>query len=165
MRRVLLAIALLLPACSGELAEVSPFVQPDLTGSVSIPLSSTVADGTTYLLRAATVEIGGAAMLTLSTPHAADASRSLRDRGAAQHALSSPLPPGSYTLYLQPGYQLIEVDPSGHERVLDAALASHNPLHFTVRELEDATLKLSFAHDGHKVVFGQREAVRVTSVY
>ncbi|MDB4990419.1 MAG: hypothetical protein JWN04_5597 [Myxococcaceae bacterium] len=161
MRRALLLLALLFPACSREFADADLFAQPDLSGSVRIPLAATLADGTTYLLRNATVEISGAAMLTLSSTAATDLS-------ARRDAISSPLPAGTYTLFLRPGFQLIEVDPSGVERQVDAQLAGQNPLAFAVRELEDATLKLSFAPAASKtdrVVFGVREAVRVTSVY
>lgn len=159
MRRVLvLALALLFPACDRELLDHDGFSEPDLSGSVRIPLATTSDDGTTYLLRDATLEISGAAMMTLSSP-------ALGDKVTQAEALTAPLPAGSYTLYVRPGFQLIEVDASGHERRVDAQLASINPLHFTLREIQDTTLKLSFAHDGRQVVFGAPQTVRVTRAY
>jgi hypothetical protein len=165
-RALVLAIALILPACSRELVDQDLFAQPDLSGSVRIPLATTRAGGTTYLLRNATLEISGSAMLTLSTAGSAGA-RSEQD--ARREALTTPLPAGRYTLYLRPGFRLIEVDPSGLEHALDARLVTHNPLHFTVREFEDATLKLSFVQANSptdsKIVFGAPQAVRVTGLY
>ncbi|MDB4975107.1 MAG: hypothetical protein JWN48_3448 [Myxococcaceae bacterium] len=158
---LVLAALLLLPACSRDFAETDVFAQADLSGSVRIPLAATSSDGATYVLRNATVEISGSAMLTLS-------SLSPSDLSARHDALSTPLPPGSYTMFLRPGFELVEVDASGRERVIDAQLAMHNPLHFAVRELEDATLKLSFAPADkaeRNVVFGAREPIRVTAVY
>lgn len=178
LRPLVFAIALPLPlaACSRELLEQDVFAQPDLSGSVRIPLATTRADGTTYLLRDATVEIGGSALLTLSSAspdapsapnRAARAARTGR-LPARGEALTTPLPAGSYTLYLRPGFRLIEVDQSGAERALEATLSMQNPLHFTVREFEDATLKLSFKEaglpDSDKIVFGAPQAVRVTAV-
>ena len=180
-RPLVMVIALLVPvfACSRELLDQDVFAQPDLSGSVRIPLATTRADGTTYLLRDATVEISGAAMLTLSTASAAPASLHSRSPGRAStqarpaatlsEALTTPLPAGQYTLYLRPGFQLVAVDQSGTERALAATLSMHNPLHFTVRELEDATLKLSFAEVGaegaDKIVFGAPQSVRVTRAF
>src|SRR5262245_21810931 len=107
MRRAL-ALALLissaLPAgCSRELFDADPFAEPDLSANVRLPLRTTSDDGTTYLLRDATLEIGGAAMLTLT---------------AGDRDLSSPLPAGSYTLFLRPGYRVLEVGPDGQERAV-----------------------------------------------
>lgn len=167
MRRALvLAIALLVPVlgCSRELLDQDLFAQPDLSGSVRIPLSTTRSDGVTYLLRDATVEISGSAMLTLSS-----ASAPAKRNTVARDALTTPLPAGSYTLYLRPGFRLVEVDQTGKERALEATLSMHNPLHFTVREFEDATLKLSFTEAGvpdpGRIVFGAPQAVRVTRVF
>ena len=80
----------------------------------------------------------------------------------------SPLPAGQYSLFLRPGFQLIEVDPSGAQHEVAAVVSGSNPHPFSVHELEDATLKLSFApagKSGDTVVFGAREAVRVTSAF
>ncbi|MET0283788.1 MAG: hypothetical protein ABW352_04940, partial [Polyangiales bacterium] len=100
MRRAL-AIALLLSsalsaACSRDLLDADPFAEPDLSASVRLPLQTSSDDGTTYLLRDATLELSGAAMLTLS---------------GADKELSTPLPAGSYTLFLRPGYRVIELSP------------------------------------------------------
>ena len=66
---------------------------------------------------------------------------------------------------MRPGFTLIEVDPSGVERRVEAALASQNPLHFSVRELQDSTLKLGFVEGARRVVFGAPQAVRVTRAF
>lgn len=162
MRRALVLVALLMiPACSRALVEPELFEQPDLSGSVRIPLATSRADGTTYLLRNATLEISGSAMLTLATEPSESPARA--------DALTTPLPAGSYTLFLRPGYQLIEVDPSGATRTLDAQLSGSNPAHFSVRDFEDATLKLAFhpaGTDPHDtIVFGAPQAVRVTRAF
>ncbi|HEX5660328.1 MAG TPA: hypothetical protein VFX59_24200 [Polyangiales bacterium] len=148
MRRAL-ALALLISsvACSRELLDVDPFQEPDLSASVRLPLSTSLDDGTTYLLQDATVEIGGAAMLTLR---------------AAEGDLTTPLPAGSYTLFLRPGYRVIEVSPAGERREIAVEARSQNPQYFTVREVEDATLRLSFAHGERELVFGARAPVRLT---
>lgn len=159
MRRALvLALALLLPACDRELLDQDVFASPDLSGSVRIPLSTTTDDGTTYLLRDATLEISGAAMMTLTSPGASE-------RAGAGEALTTALPAGSYTLFLRPGFTLLEVDPSGIEHRVEAALASGNPLHFTLREIQDSTLKLTFAQGERRVVFGAPQSVRVTRAF
>jgi hypothetical protein len=174
MRRVLvLALALLLPACDRELLDQDAFAASDLSGAVRIPLSTTAEDGTTYLLRDATIEISGAAMMTLTSPSATDLSslarpgaRFDRARGASGgDALTTQLPAGSYTLFLRPGFTLIEVDPSGSERRIEAALAGDNPLHFSLREIQDRTLKLTFAEGDRRVVFGAPQSVRVTRAF
>jgi hypothetical protein len=160
MRRVLvLALALLLPACYRELLDQDGFVAPDLSGSVRIALTTTADDGTTYLLRDATLEISGAAMMTLTSPSSSD------DRSTAE-SLVTPLPAGSYTLFVRPGFVLVEVDPSGvQRRVDDASLAGGNPLHFTLREVQDSTLKLAFSRGDQRVVFGAPQPVRVTRAF
>jgi len=159
MRRALvLALALLLPACDRELLDHDGFVEPDLSGSVRIPLSATSEDGTTYLLRDATLEISGAAMLTLSSPRA-------NDRAGSTESLVAPLPAGSYTLFLRPGFTLLEVDAQGVEHRVEAALTSINPRHFSLREIQDSTLKLSFGEGSRRVVFGAPQSVRVTRAF
>jgi hypothetical protein len=164
MRRALvLALALLLPACDhqldAELLAADSVASPDLSGSVRIPLSTSASDGTTYLLRDATVEISGAAMMTLG------ASTLTQQPGGEPDALTAPLPAGSYTLYLRPGFSLVEVDARGVERPVEAKLHGDNPKHFVLRELQDSTLKLAFVHAGRPVVFGAPHAVRLTRAY
>lgn len=155
MRRALLlalAISSTLPtACARELFE--PFVEPDLSGSVRLPLSTTSEDGTQYLLRDATVEISGSAMITLSTPEASLPS---------ERALSTPLPAGAYTLFLRPGFRVVEVAPDGAQRDVEVAIQGANPQRFALREVEDATLRLSFAHGDRQLVFGASSPVRIT---
>ena len=166
MRRALvLALALLLPACDREQLDQDVFVAPDLSGSVRIPLSTTAEDGTTYLLRDATIEISGAAMMTLTSPGATDLRSRAAPYASTDDALTTPLPAGSYTLFLRPGFALIEVDPSGGEHRIEAALAGGNPLHFSLREIQDRTLKLTFTEGDRRVVFGAPQAVRVTRAF
>jgi hypothetical protein len=143
-----LLIASALPAaCSRDFLETDPFLEPDLSATVRIPLRTTTDDGTTYELRDAIVEISGAAMLTLS---------------ARDGQLSTPLPAGTYTLFLRSGYRVIEIAPDGQQRERTVAPRSQNPQHFTVREVEDATLGLRFADGQRELVFGAPPPVRLT---
>ena len=168
MRRpLLLVLVLLVSACARELIDQENLAQPDLSGSVRIPLATTTPDGTTYLLRGATVEISGSAMLTLAldpgAAHAPDPSQVRSSRELSQgEALSAPLPAGSYSLFLRPGFQLVELDSDGVEHAIEARLTP-NPTRFRLREVEDATLKLSFERDGQTIVFGASPALRITS--
>ncbi len=150
MRRAF-ALALLisaaLPACSRELLDADPFAEPDLGATVRLPLRTRVDDGTTYLLRDATLEISGAALLTLS---------------GAEAELTSPLPAGSYSMFLRPGYRVIEVGADGQQREVTVQARSENPQRFTVREVEDATLRLSFAYGERELVFGALAPMRLT---
>jgi hypothetical protein len=148
MRRAL-ALALLISsvACSRELLDADPFAEPDLSANVRLPLSTTSDDGTTYQLRDATLEISGAAMLTLS---------------ATDGELASPLPAGSYTMFLRPGYRVIELAADGTQREIAVEARGANPQRFMVREVEDATLRLSFAHGEQELVFGARAPMRLT---
>jgi hypothetical protein len=159
MRRAL-AFALVISsaltaACARDLLDTDPFAEPDLSGSVRIPLSASAEDGTLYLLRDATLEISGSAMLTLDTPSAEQVAQ-------PERALSTPLPPGAYTLFLRPGYRVIEIAPNGAQRTIEVALSGTNPQRFQLREVEDATLQLSFAHGEHELVFGAAPPVRIT---
>ncbi|HEY6882221.1 MAG TPA: hypothetical protein VI299_29525 [Polyangiales bacterium] len=140
-------------ACARELLESDVFAEPDLSGTVRIPLSTTAEDGTLYVLRGATFEISGAAMLTLNAPS---------DLAEPERALSTPLPAGAYTLFLRPGYQLLEIKPSGEQRELDLALAGDNPQRFALREVQDATVRLSFTQGEHQLVLGNAAPVRIT---
>lgn len=166
MRRALvLALALLLPACDHLMLDAEGLGEPDMSGSVRIPLATTTDDGTTYLLRDATLEISGAAMMTLSSPTVAETSAAQGRGHAFAEALSTPLPAGNYTLFLRPGFHLIEIDPAGVQRNIEADVTGGNPLRFSLREIQDTTLKLAFSHEGRSVVFGGSQAVRVTRAF
>lgn len=147
MRAVLVVasavLALVLVCARSEFGEQDVFVEPDLSGSVRLPLVATGSDGISYALRDLTVEISGAAMVTLTS---------------ADGALESPLPAGEYSLFVRPGFTLFARDESGAERPLQAQLARANPQRFRLGEREDATLKLTFVHDGREIVFGKPRA-------
>ncbi len=172
----LLVLALLLPACDREFIDHDGVAQADLSGSVRVPLSTTTDDGTTYVLRTATIELSGSAMLTLTTNQAGpkqgtqDPARERsepRARAATRQpvgdALAARLPAGSYSLFLRPDFQLVELDPAGGERPVDARVTGPNPSHFKLREVEDATLKLTFERAGQTIVFGAPSSLRITS--
>lgn len=168
MRRALL-IALMLSstlstACARELLERDPFVEPDLSGSVRIPLSATAEDGTLYLLRDATVEISGSAMFTLRAPVDAREPSNEIQLAASERTLSTPLPAGVYTLFLRPGFNVLEIAPDGTRRQVEVTLAGANPQRFALREVEDATLRLRFAHGDRELVFGAATPMRLSSL-
>ena len=149
---VLMLVALFAFGCTDDFSADGSFIQSDMSGSVKIPLTATDADGNTYRLRAATCEISGAAMVTLS------------DRDAKKDADSvvTPLPPGSYTLYLRPGFEVVSVGNDGATSAVSASMAGKNPVNFTVHQMSDESLKLEFKNGDASLVFGAGP-VRVTS--
>jgi hypothetical protein len=156
MRRALalaLVISSAMPmACARELFESDPFVEPDLSGSVRIPLSASADDGTLYILRDATLELSGSAMMTLSTPAKLE----------QDSALTTQLPAGAYTLFLRPGYRIEQIAPNGDRREVALQLQGQNPKRFRLREVEDATVQLSFSDGERELVFGGPAPVRLT---
>jgi hypothetical protein len=152
MRRALvLVFAVLLVACTRE-APDSEVVLDDQSGTVRFALSAHTADGSSYWLRDSTIEISGSALLTLSP------------RDEKGEALTTPLPYGSYTVYLRPGYRVVKVAADGSEQPVDARLSSENPLRFTLGPLEESIVKLKFAVGDEQLVFGSTQPLRVTSV-
>lgn len=151
MSRALVVSALaLLSACTrGDLDELEPS-QVDHSGTVSITLDGQASDGTSYVLRDSTLEISGSALLTLAS----------RDD---DQALSTPLPSGSYSLFLRPGFRVLKVDGTGAQPV-EAVFASGNPLRFALAPREHATIPLVFVVAGERVVFGTRSDQRLTSL-
>jgi hypothetical protein len=149
---VLLFLALVTVACTDELTADDNFVETDVSGSVRIPLFATDAHGNSYRLRGATFEISGSAMVTLS------------DRDAAKDADSvvTPLPPGTYSLYVRPGFEVVSIASDGTISQVEAELATKNPVHFTVRQMSDESLKLEFKKGEESLHFGAAP-VRVTS--
>jgi hypothetical protein len=151
-RAIALTLALLLSACMRESPEPEQFAD-DQNGTARVALTARASDGTTYVLRDSTVEISGSALLTLSP------------RSADDESLTTPLPSGSYSLFLRPGYRVVALAADGSERVVAAQLVSANPRRFALRPLEDALVKLTFAIADERVVFGGTPALRVTSVF
>lgn len=148
---LVLSLALLVMACGRDFHDADPFVR-DQSGSVRVALSASSEQGATYFLRDSTVEISGSALLTLGA------------RDARQDALTTPLPYGTYSLYLRPGYRVVQVQADGSEQELEATLESPNPRRFTLGPLEDSNLTLTFSVGDQKVVFGAASPLRVTSV-
>jgi hypothetical protein len=149
----LLVLALVTVGCSDDFTSDGNFMQTDYTGSVKIPLTATDAEGNTYRLRGATFEISGSAMVTLS------------DKDAAKDAdgVVTPLPPGSYSLYLRPGFEVVAVASDGTVSNATASMIGTNPLNFRVGQMSDESLKLEFKSGERAIVFGGGAPVRVTS--
>jgi hypothetical protein len=142
MRRALAFLCLLaLSACGSELRESDPmFRLSDDSGSIKIPLLGSDASGKQYRLRKATFELSGNAMLTL--------------QGRNHDHVSTPAPQGDYQMFLRPGYELVERDPSGNERVVPAYLTP-NPARLHVTARTDGAVALSFRAEHGDIVFGQ----------
>src|SRR5687768_4346360 len=119
MRPVFASLCLVvLAACSGELSDSDAlFRVADTSGSIELALVGSDGAGRTYHLRGATFEVSGTAMVTLGSP-------------ASARSLTTPLPTGSYQLYLRPGYRVVEVDENGGEQTVPARLSSANPAPF-----------------------------------
>jgi len=142
-------------ACTDHLAgSDGTFAEPDLSGSLRIPLTAEDESGTVYRLRNVDLEVTGSALLAMSD----------RDGVRAHESLITPLPAGEYTVFLRPGWRLMARDAEGHESAADAELLSTNPLTVRVNELGDETLGLVFKHEDKQLTFGPSSAVRVTSV-
>ena len=149
---VLMLLALFAFGCTDDFSADGSFMQSDMSGSVKIPLTATDAEGNTYRLRAATFEISGAAMVTLSE----------RDAKKDADSVVTPLPPGTYSLYVRPGFEMVSVANDGTTSVVSATMASKNPVNFTVHQMSDESLKLEFKNGSASLVFGAGP-VRVTS--
>lgn len=157
MRRfaLVLCVALGLVACTDDLngAEES-FVNSEVTGIVRMPLAARGTDGKTYRLRNATFEITGAAMFTVS------------DRASTEvraDALATTVPPGNYSVYLRPGWELFVESETGESEKAEATLASTNPMAFEIGRTLDTRLTLTVRMGDKDVVFGSTAPVQVTS--
>ena len=150
VRAVVVLCVLLLSACSRDLFEHDVFAQPDLSGSLRVPLRAQGADGSEYRLEQLTLEMGGPAMLTLATGTQPD------------DALVSPLPEGIYSMFVRPGFRVIKHVDGAPPEVVESRLVSLNPLHFSVGQAEAATLKLSVALADETLTFGSSAPLRVT---
>jgi hypothetical protein len=143
MRHVLVMFCLVaLAACTGEFSDSEAlFRVADTSGSIELPLVGSDDAGRTYHLRGATFEVSGTAMVTLGTP-------------AGARMVSTPLPTGSYQLYLRPGYRVVEVAENGSEQAVSARLSSANPAAFTVEPRAGGRLRLAFQHGDVHIAFG-----------
>lgn len=148
MRHVLALLCLIvLAACSSEFSDSDTlFRVADTSGSIELPLIGTDAAGRTYHLRGATFEVSGTAMVTLGSP-------------AAARTLTTPLPTGSYQLYLRPGFRVVEVGDNGAEQTIPARLSSANPAAFSVEPRADGRLRLTFQHGDIRIAFGASQTL------
>jgi hypothetical protein len=150
---IFLACALSLSACSDALTDSQgSFAEPDLSGSLRIPLLVEDAEGESYRLRGADFEISGSAMLSMSD----------RNGVRARESLVTRLPPGQYTVFLRPGWRLMQRGADGTEKLASAALLSPNPVTLDVSELGDESVRLVFQKDGKELRLGGSTGVRVT---
>jgi hypothetical protein len=134
-------------ACGTELHEPDAVLQAsDDSGSLRVQLRGSDAAGKHYLLRKATFEVNGTAMVTLST----------REPRAAKGKLSTPLPAGAYQVYLRPDYELVELREDGSEQTIVAQLASRQPMRIAVGVRSDHEVALRFRHAGQDIAFGAR---------
>jgi hypothetical protein len=147
MPRALAFLCLLaLSACDVELRESDAmFRVSDDSGSVKVTLVGKDAIGKQYRLRKATFELSGNAMLTL--------------QGRDGDNVHTPVPQGDYQMFLRPGYELVERDADGSERVITAQLSSPNPTRLHVAPHTDGSVALSFRAEHGDIAFGQRRGL------
>jgi hypothetical protein len=152
---LLFSLAFLFVGCTDDLATMQDdaFAQPESTGAVHVPLVATAADGTTYRIKGATFEVSGSAMVTLSE----------RDAGDKAEELVASLPAGGYSMYLRPGWQIIEIKTDGTVSNITSTLSSRNPMVFDLLQVSDANVKLAFHSEGRELTFGSATPVRVTT--
>lgn len=146
MRRALaFSFFLALAACDSQLPESDALFQvADDSGSIQIRLHGSDAEGRSYRLRNATFELSGTAMVTLSV--------SAQD--ADPKSLSTPLPSGSYQLFLRPGYRMTELAADGSEHPVAARLSSNGPLAVRVVARRDQQVALHFLEGEREISFG-----------
>jgi hypothetical protein len=152
MRPLLASLCfVVLAACSGDLSDSETlFRVADTSGSIELPLVGADGAGRTYHLRGATFEVSGTAMVTLGSP-------------ARARTLTTPLPTGTYQLYLRPGYHVVEIDENGTEHTVPARLSSANPAPFRVEPRADGRLRLTFQHGDLSIAFGALQALRTAA--
>jgi hypothetical protein len=146
MPRALAFLCLIaLAACTAELPESDALFRPsDDSGSIQIRLLGSDASGRQYRLRHATFELSGSAMVTLSTTR----------QDAVQNSLYTPLPSGTYQLFLRPGYEVVELAHDGEERTVAARLDLEGPLQIDVLARRDQQVALRFLRDEQEITFG-----------
>lgn len=151
MRRTLASLCLVaFAACTDDLAHSDAlFVTSDMSGSLTIPLDGRDAEGHAFRLRAATFEVNGSAMMTLT-----------KSADKAQRELKAPLPSGSYQVFLRPGFELVSVASDGSEQPVSAQLSSANPGLLQLSERSDRALGLVFQVGSGRISFGAQSAPR-----
>jgi hypothetical protein len=138
-------------ACGTELHEPDAMLRAsDDSGSLHVQLRGTDGAGKRYLLRNATFEVNGTAMVTLSS----------QEPRSRQGTLSTPLPAGAYQVYLRPGYELVELQSDGSELAVTAQLASRQPMHVEVGVRSDHDVALRFHGAGQDIAFGSAPRAR-----
>lgn len=153
---VLILSALCLMACGDDLrAAEDAYRNSEVTGTVHMPLTAQGADGKSYRLRNTTFEIAGAAMFTVGD-------QDLRTPDA--ETLATTVPAGSYSMYLRPGWELVERSADGSEKVAAATLVSRNPLAFEIGNTLEARVALTVRTGDKDVVFGAVSPIKVTSI-
>lgn len=110
-------------------------------GVLQLPLTS-AAQGTTYELVDAVIQISGPSPLTLTSSGSTDAT------------LSAVLSAGDYTAELEDGWRLMQQRPEGAEEV-QATLTSDNPREFTIAGGATTSVTFSFQTDGGPVGSGE----------
>jgi hypothetical protein len=126
------AAILLVAACSADDME---------TGTVAVSLTGHAPSGTTYRLRQAEIIITGpGATRVFHTEDDPD-----------RTALSTPLPPGAYTLAIPVGWSLDRERVDGTFEPVAATLTSANPASFTIAPGAATRVTLRFLADGVEV--------------
>jgi len=151
----ILLAALGLVACTDELSAAEEnYAGHEVTGAVHMPLTARGANGKNYRLRNATFEITGAAMFTVADR---DAPRPDAD------SLVTTLPAGGYSLYLRPGWELVEQSADGTDLPTQASLTSKNPMTFEIGRTLDARVTLTVHAGDQDLQFGGSGPIKVTS--
>ena len=110
----------LLIACTDALRAVtSRFAEPDLSGSLRVPLTAEDASGIVYRLRNVDLEVTGSALLSLSD----------RDGVRARESLFTQLPAGEYTVFLRPGWRLMARNQDGQRATRRSRVAVRQSLY------------------------------------
>jgi hypothetical protein len=141
---------LLAIGCSGGV-DVSAVVGAEAAqpaGTLQIPLTASSPSGISYRLDGAVFSIDNPFLsppVSLTIP-------------ADEDTLQVDLPPSAfdfdYTVFLQDGWQLIEVAADGTERSVGATLVSSNPLNFTVKAQRTTPLTYQFRASSGVVTTG-----------
>lgn len=119
-------VALVSVALPGFVACNDAGTQESQSGTVSLPLTTMSRFGTTYRLTNATFSVtGGTLTSAVSLSSATDPTVT---------SLSSELSTGSYSMALQPGWQMVSVDAAGATTVVNAILVSASTQAFAVAE-------------------------------